>query len=183
MRIVILFLCLLVKVFFGTGIYSQDELPAKPGIDTLVYRGGGVTPVIIDKVTASTVFYSVPGDNTFNEVDRQHIERIIYSNGEVEVLNKPVFQLISDDDWRHVFISDDPDEADGMYLLGPVQVTAPAGRNRNLTVRNAERRLKRQGAAINARLIVITGTEFRGGYGDVPSIIMRGMAYGTGAAD
>jgi hypothetical protein len=160
-------------IFFSlTPLYSANP------VDTLVYLGGRSVPVNIASVSTSKVFYTNLDESSIFEVDRKQIERIIYRNGKVDILNRPVFQMISEDDWRHVLLTENPDDVTGLFQRGPVEVKAASSRNRSSTIRNAEIRLKRQAAAMSGNIILVTGTEFRGGYGDVPSITMKGIAYG-----
>lgn len=157
---------------------AQVEAPEVNTVDTLVYLGGKHEPVNIANITTSKVFYTNLEDDTIFEIDRKQVEKIIYRTGRVEVLNRPVFEMISEDDWRHVFMTEDPEEIRGLYERGPIEVTAAASRNRRATVRNAEIRLKRQAASLGANMILLESTEFRGGFGDIPSITMKGIAYG-----
>lgn len=158
--------------------FSQDQVQEDRVADTLVYLGGRSAPVSIINVTSNRILFSKQGESDINEIDRKQVEKIIYRTGRVEVFNRPVFEMVSEDDWRHVYLTEDPEEVAGLYERGPVEVTAAAVRNRRTTVRNAEVRLKRQAVALGANMILVTHNEFRGGYGDVPSITMRGIAYG-----
>lgn len=95
-----------------------------------------------------------------------------------KTLQLPVFRVISFDAWKHVLVTDDPEEVSGMIKKGEVSITAPAGRSRIHTERNAGMRLKREALRLGAEIILITDTDTRGGYGDVPSITITGIAYG-----
>lgn len=183
MKLSFIILCITAFLPVAQLSYSQDAVTAYPvdtvnPVDTIIYLGGKSLPVNIANVTSSKVFYTNLDENTIFEVDRKQVERLIYRTGRIEVLNRPVFQMIEEDDWRQVFLTEDTGEVSGLHERGPVEVTAAASRNRRSTIRNAEIRLKRQAATLNANLILVTNTEFRGGYGDVPSITMKGIAYG-----
>lgn len=156
----------------------QDSLQKETFYDTLHYLEGKTVPVTIATVTAAKVFFTHPEENEIYEADRKHIQRIIYRTGRVEVLNRPVLNVVNDNDWRRIILTEDPDDTEGFYELGQVEVTVPAVRNRRSTVTNAEVRLKRRASGLGANMVLVTGTEFRGGYGDSPSIIMKGIAYG-----
>jgi hypothetical protein len=146
--------------------------------DTLIYLGGRAEAVNITELTTTSVHYTNLKTKTIFEADRKLIEKIIYRTGTVEVLNRPVFETSSDDHWRHVLLTEDPEDIQGLYEIGPVYVSAAASRNRRLTVRNAEIRLKRQAGSLGADVVLVTSTEFKGGFRDVPTIIMEGIAYG-----
>ena len=162
----------------GLSAYAQDSTLAEKPADTLIYLGGRSVPANITNITSSKIFYANPENDEIIEADRKQVERIIYRSGRIEVLNRPVFEMVDEDDWRHVFLTEDPGDVETLYERGPVEVTAAASRNRRLTVRNAEIRLKKQAAGLKANMILVTNTEFRGGYGDIPSITMKGIAYG-----
>jgi hypothetical protein len=157
--------------------HARNDVILK-SVDTLFYLGGRVVPVNIINMTASIIRYTNEEEAEIREVDRKQIEKIVYRTGKVDVLNRPAFEMISEDDWRHVLVTDDPDEVAWLYERGKVEVTAAAVRNRRTTLRNAEVRLKRQAVSLGANMVLVTDTEFKGGYGDVPSVTMKGIAYG-----
>ena len=147
--------------------------------DTLIYLGGRAEAVNIAELTTTSVLYTNLKDNTIFETDRRLIEKIIYGTGAVEVLNRPAYETTSDDYWRHVLLTEDPEEIQGLYEIGPVIVSAAASRNRRITLRNAETRLKRLAGSLGADTVLVTSTDFKGGFRDVPAIIMKGIAYGS----
>lgn len=178
MKILLLSLFLLGLITVRSS-YAMDTAPEERSTDTLVYLGGRLMPVHMVNITSSRVYFTGMDDNEIIEVDRKQVEKIIYSNGKIEVLNHPVFEIASDDDWRHVFLTEDPADVEDLYEIGPVEVMAAAGRNMKSTMRNAEIRLKKQAAGLKANMILVTNTEFRGGYRDIPSITINGTAYGS----
>jgi hypothetical protein len=177
MKISILLLLVLGCANFASMAYTPYTGQVSGPADTLFFLGGGTAAASIADITATKVFYTSLDNNVIFEVDRKHLERIVYANGKTEIFNMPVFRMISEEDWRQVHLTEDPGEIDGLYEKGPVEVTAAASRNRRSTVRNAENRLRREAAILGAAIVLVTDTEFRGGYGDVPSITIRGMAY------
>jgi hypothetical protein len=178
MRISFLYCILLSLLMTAKSINAQESISVDIAVDTIVYLGGRSIAVNVANVTSSKVFYTNIDENTIFETDRKQVEKIVYRTGRVDILNRPVFQMISEDDWKNIFITEESGEVAGLHERGPVEVTAAASRNRKSTIRNAEIRLKRQASALKANLILVTSTEFRGGYGDVPSITMKGIAYG-----
>jgi hypothetical protein len=178
MKISVLYFILIVSLSTVFNINAQDDKAAGSAADTIVFLGGRSIPVSVANVTSSKVFYTNIDENTIFETDRKQVEKIIYRTGRVDVLNRPVFQMISEDDWKNIFITEESGDVAGLYERGPVEVTAAASRNKKSTIRNAEIRLKRQASALKANLVLVTNTEFRGGYGDIPSITMKGIAYG-----
>jgi hypothetical protein len=163
-------------IYSCPGSFYTQTLPAD--IDTLILQGQERQAVIIVNTTPSSIFFTRPGNNKIMEIDRDELERIIYGDGRIEIVNPPRIAPFPEDNWRHITLTEDPRDVEEMYVRGPVEVTAPASRNKRMTIRNAEIRLKRQAAFLGADMVLITETEFRGGYRDVPSITMKGIAYG-----
>lgn len=172
----------LLSVLTFTGMMSelngQNNNSTGRAADTLVHLGGGKNPVRIVNVTNSKIYFTEVGESDVNELDREQVERIIHSTGRVEVLNRPVFEMITEDNWRHVLVTEDPEDVQFLDELGHLEITAPARRNRKTTIRNAEIRLMRQTAALGGTMLLVTGTQFSGGYGDVPTVTMKGVAFG-----
>jgi hypothetical protein len=174
-------LYLLLVTYAGLIIPCPDVLSrifVSQDIDTLVYHRKEREAVIIVNTTPSSVFFTCPNDNRIREIERDQVDRIIYGDGRIEVLSPSGIDLIPEDRWRQITLTEDPRDVEEMYVRGPVEVTAPASRNKRMTVRNAEIRLKRQAAFLGADMVLITETQFRGGFRDVPSITMKGIAFG-----
>lgn len=160
-------------------VFAVKALSTPAAQDTLFLRGGLIIPVYISSVDTGLVYYTPVESDTTVEITRDQVEKIIYAGGRTEIINLPVFRIISDDSWRHIFLTENLEDVVGLHEIGPVQVTAVSDRSRAATLRNAEVRLKREAASIDADIILVTNTEFRGGYGDIPSITMKGVAYGS----
>ncbi len=156
---------------FSRVYISQDA-------DTLVYHRKKREAVIIVNTTPSSIFFTGPDNTRIREVERDQVERIIYADGRTEVLNPTGIELIPEDSWRHITLTEDPRDVEEMYVRGQVEATAPASRNKMMTIRNAEIRLQRQAAFLGADMVLVTETRFRGSLRDVPSITMKGIAYG-----
>ncbi len=167
-----------IAVFLISGSTAFNQTTEIIAADTIVHIAGQRKVVKVSHITATKIFYTYPGRDNVFEIDRNQVERIIYHGGRVEVLNRPAFQMLQEGDWRTVFITKNEQDVEGLYLRGEVTARAAAAKNRKETIRNAEIRLKKQAAGMNANIIYLTNTEFQGGFGDVPSITLRGRAYG-----
>lgn len=170
------FLITVSVLLFAAALYARQE--NNPAADTIVHIAGPKMIVNVSHITGSKIFYTYPDKDNIFEIERKQVEKVVFRSGRVEVFNKPAFQVIDEEDWRAVFITQKAEEVEGLYLRGEVEVVAAAARNRRQTIHNAEIRLKKQAAAMNANVVHLTNTEFRGGYGDVPSITLKGLAYG-----
>lgn len=146
--------------------------------DTLVYLLKEREAVVIINTTPSTILFTRPDNNKIMEIDRDEVERIIYCDGRIEILRPPGIDPIPEDSWRHITLTEDPREVEDMYVRGPVEVTAPVSRNKRVTIRNAEIRLRRQAAFLGADMVLVTETQFSEGFRDMPSITIKGIAYG-----
>jgi len=179
MKTFILILSLLTWTGMTLNLNGQEKKSEEKVADTIVHRGGKKTPVTIRRISNNMIYYREEGETENSEIERKLVEKVIHNTGRVEVFNPPTFEMITEDDWRHVIITEDPDDIlQHLDELGEIEVTSPAGRNRRTTHRNAEIRLKKQAAAKGGTMVLVTNTRFRGGFGDVPSITMKGVAYG-----
>jgi hypothetical protein len=170
------FLFSAIFIIFSGALSAQVE-GTEPA-DTIVHIAGPKMIVNVSHITSSKIFYTYPDKDNIFEIDRKQVEKVVFRSGKVEIFNKPAFQVIQEDDWRSVFITKKAEDVEGLYLRGEVEVQAAAAKNRKETIRNAEIRLKKQAAGMNANIIHLLNTEFKGGYGDVPSITLKGLAYG-----
>ena len=163
---------------FSCQITGALDFPTYPGIaDTLIYVDGERETVRIINTTPYRIFYSHPEAGGIYEVDRDRIARIIYGNGRIEILNRPVYAVIPREEWHHISLTEDPSEVEDLYEREPLEAMVFADPGKNVAIRNAKIELKRQAALLGADKVLVTGTEFRevNGY---HSLTMTGIAYG-----
>lgn len=145
--------------------------------DTIVHIAGPSMVVNISHITSSKVFFRYPDKENVFEINRRQIEKIIYKDGRIEVFNKPSSQAVNPNDWRSVTLTKNTADVDGLHETGELLAQVSRGRNRKETLQSAEIRLKKEAAAVGASVVLITSTEFKGGYGDLPSVTLTGTGY------
>jgi hypothetical protein len=145
--------------------------------DTIVHIAGPSMVVTISHITSSKVFFRYPDKENVFEINRRQVEKIIYKDGRIEVFNKPSSQVVSANEWRSVTLTKEPADVEGLHETGELVAQVSRGRNRKETLQSAEIRLKKEAAAVGANIVLITSTEFKGGYGDLPSVTLTGTGY------
>ncbi len=159
----------------GSVSAQKSEVP-----DTIVMLSGKRLLVNISGLTSTEVKYYLVGKNKAEIVKRKQVQTIIYKTGRREVINKAVFTMIADGDWRAVIITDKTEDVDGLFPRGKVDARSPKSvRNAKAAEKNAEIRVKKKAANLGGMVVLVTKKEFKGGYGEVPVCIIEGVAYGT----
>ncbi|HUX54624.1 MAG TPA: hypothetical protein VMV56_09435 [Williamwhitmania sp.] len=157
-------------------VKAQDtEVP-----DTIIMLTGKKLLVNVSGLTSTDIKYFVTGVAKQQTVKRKSVQMIHYHTGRQEVLNKPLFTMISASDYRSIIITDKTEDVDGLFPRGKVESRSPKSvRSAKDAQKNAEIRLKKKAANLGGIMILLTRKEFKGGYGEVPTCIMEGVAYGT----
>jgi hypothetical protein len=177
MRIIALFLgVLLAGNMFGQ---PQAEKPSAP-TDTLFRLGGKKFPIIYKQETATTVAYALPRnpDSTIY-IEKKDIEIILFKSGRKTIYNKPVLQTVSDDQWQTVLVTRDPKETEGLYKVGYFKAKSPrTSPNKKKAFEAAMVSLQKNAVKVKAYIVLIESEEYPGAYGDPPSCILEGSAWG-----
>lgn len=155
---------------------AQDtEIP-----DTIIMLTGKKMLVNVSGLTSTDIKYFLPGDNKQQTIKRKQVQKIVYKTGRQEVLNKPLFTMISEGDYRSVIITEKAEDVDGLFPRGKVEARSPKSvKSAKAAQKNAEIRLKKKAANLGGIMILLTRKEFKGGYGEVPICILEGVSYGT----
>lgn len=147
--------------------------------DTIVRLGGVKMIVDIVAVSAIDVSYKEPGSKEIQQLRHKYIERIVYGNGKIEIFNKPVVQLIDENRWEAVLITENKSDVEGMYEYGLVRSSSTSDvRSVKAAKKNATIRLQKKAANMGANIVLITKSYAIGGYGEIPGYVMEGVAYG-----
>lgn len=162
----------------GTG-FSQNTPDDQSPKDTIVKLGGVKMPVRILQVGRTDVTYQEIGQDDYKKMDQKQIQKLIYKSGRIEQINKPLFEMVDESDWRSVILTDNEDDVAGMTEKGKVKSESyTRARNKRSALKSAEIRLKKKAANLGATIVLIEKKEATGGYGEVPSYKMAGTAYG-----
>lgn len=148
--------------------------------DTIFKLGGQKILARILGVTSSKITYREFGQAQIKTIERKQVRQIVYKTGAKEVFSKSVFEVLDKDDYRTVILTDDPSEVQGLTKKGEVSSKSSNGsRTKKSAKRSAEIRLQKKAAILGAQIVLVTKKEPIGGYGEIPTYYMEGIAYGV----
>lgn len=158
-------------------LLAQEEVNEK--LDTIYMLGRRKLVVEVKNISASTVRYTEPGSDETITIERKQIQKIIFSNGRIEVFNKPVMMMVEEGNWKTVIITDRKNDVQGLYELGKVDARSSAGsRSAKAAKKSATIRLQKKAANLGASIVLVTKEETIGGFGEPPTYEVEGIAYG-----
>lgn len=166
-----------IYVLIFTSLVANCQNPLE--LDTIVKLGG--KRIIADVINIGTldINYMLPNDEEIYTIERKQIEKILYSTGRKDILSKPVLIMIEDKtDWRTVLTTDDKKDVEGLYFRGEVSAKAPPSNTKKKAKKNAIIKIKKKAANVGGVMVLITNEEAIGGYGEMPSYYIEGIAYG-----
>jgi len=163
---------------FGQTKASQ---PKPTPYDTIIRFGNRKIPVVKLTLGSTTVTYALPvKPDSIIRLEKKEIEKIVYKNGNISVMNKSVVEVVRDDQWQAILVTKDKNEVQGLYKRGSVNArSAGSSRDKKKAQESATIKLQKKAAAQKAYIILITHEEFFGGYGDPPGYYAEGDSYGT----
>ncbi|MBN2214638.1 MAG: hypothetical protein JW723_10370 [Bacteroidales bacterium] len=171
-------LVILIVIFTGTGISGQPVTNKEPS-DTIFRIDTKVLPVNVTTVTPAYVSFTYPGKNEIYTIERKDVHKIIYKNGRIEELNKPVVIDIPKDSWEAVWLTEDKKDVANLYKLGEVESTSPpSARSPKAAKKGAIIKLQKRTANMKGSVVLVTYKEKTGGYGEYPGYVIKGIAYG-----
>jgi len=157
--------------------FSQND--ASANIDTIVLVSGKKLLGKIHGVSSSKISYYPQGKPKMEELARKQINKILYSTGRMEFFNKPAFEMVNQGDFKTIVLTDNEEEVNGLYELGKVSAQSSKGaRTAKAAEQSANIRLQKRAANMGAYIVLITHRESKGGYGEVPTHLVEGVAYG-----
>ena len=170
----------LIIILLGIPSWAQDakqDGAVKP--DTIILVSGKKLLGKIQGVSASRITYFPVNKTKIEDLARKQIQKILYSTGRVEKFNKPAFEMVSEGDFKTIVLTDNPEEVNGLYELGKVDAqSSKAARNARSAEESANIRLQKKAANMGAYMVLIKKRESKGGYGEVPTHFVVGVAYG-----
>lgn len=175
-------LCLVVFALTGSMALAYASHPDgdQKTLDTIVTTAGKRLPVKIRIVNHRKVTYYNPGSSKLRSMTRSRVNRVIYADGRIEKITDMAVRSISNDDYRIVILTDDPNMVQGLYSRGVIKATSRGKANSLSKARkSAENRLKKQAVHKGATYVLVKNRRQTGGYGEVPTYFIEGEAYGT----
>jgi len=173
----------LIFIVFVCDLFGQtkDATPKPVPCDTIVRFGNRKFPVVKLTLGSVSVTYALQAKpDSIIRLEKKEIEKIIYKNGNIAVLNKSVVEVISNDQWQAILVTRDEGEIQGLYKRGLVNArSASSSRDKKKALESAQVKIQKKAAAQKATIILITKEEYYGGYGDPPGYYVEGVSYGT----
>ncbi|BDX38506.1 hypothetical protein CYCD_18610 [Tenuifilaceae bacterium CYCD] len=157
------------------GIAQTDGM----SLDTIILVSSKKIIGKVQSVGSSKITYLKPETQQIEEITRKQIHKIKYSSGRVEAFNSMAFQELDATNFQSVIITENPADVDGLYAYGEIESkSGTSSKTAKAAEKNARIRLQRKAAAMGALYVLITSSETRGGYKEVPTHYYKGIAYG-----
>ena len=171
-------------IIFAANIYGQTKpTTAKPiPYDTIVRFGDRKIPVTKLTLGSTSVTYSLPSKpDSIIRLEKKEIEKIIYKNGNISVLNKSVIEVIKNDQWQAVIVTRDKGQVEGLYKRGTFTVrSSPNTKDKKKTEEGAIIKLQKKAAGVKATMVLVTREEYQDEYGSTRrNYFVEGDAYGA----
>lgn len=172
---------------------SRDTLRIADDFDRLVKTNGEQLIISIKSENAKEVSFIYPLNTVVNFIPLAQVKEIKYKDGTSKVVdlasetNLKVVKITGnpEDDWKLVKITYEPSDVEGLPELGPIDAKAEAKKMNTSTEvleRNAIIYLKKRAARMGAQKVLVTSNEIVSEYGELPSVTIKGVAYGRGTA-
>ena len=176
-------LLVLFSLLFGV-VNNQQIMAQKSKTDQIVMLSGITISGKVLKLYSSEVRYIDEKTQKDLRVKRIDVEKIIYSNGRIRVINKPIFEEIKEDDYRMVFITENPSDVEGLFPIKEIIAKSYyKSRSAKQAKNSAELRMKKAAVKCKAMMVLLTNTEKSGGFGEPPIYTLTGTAYGEKPAE
>ena len=168
----------IIIILFGLLVFNSAFTQDETNLDTIYLLGQRKMVVKIKAIRYSTVVYSESDTSDNQTIETKQIQRIIFDSGRKEVFNKPLIEGLESNDYRNVIVTENEDDVAGLFEVGKVDGKSAAGnRSRKSAERTAIIRMKKRAANLGAEMILVTKKESTGGFGEVPTFEIQGIAY------
>ncbi|MGE0078659.1 MAG: hypothetical protein AB7S48_12435 [Bacteroidales bacterium] len=171
-------LLLIIAVILNLSLigFAQDNTVS---MDTIILVSSKKIIGKVQGVGSSKITVYRADTQKIEEITRKQIHKILYSSGRVEAFNSMAFQELDATNFQAVIITENPADVDGLYAYGEVKSkSGKTSKTAKAAEKNARIRLQRRAAAMGALYVLITKSETRGGYKEVPTHFYEGIAYG-----
>ncbi len=169
----------LVAILYTASLQAQSGNNAHTYADTIVLLGQQRIVCNIMRVSPLKIRYNIPDSSESQYVKRNNVQRIIYETGREEQLNEPLIQDVDEKSWVNVVITQNKKLVEGMNKLGTVKSKSwPRSNDKEEARRTARVRLRKKGLGKGASIILLTNERVSGGFGEIPTYHLTGMAYG-----
>ena len=177
-------LLIIVLMVTAAGLRSQTYAKKKLPVDTVFKLNGTILPVDVTTVTPTYVSFTIPGKKDEYTIERKEVQKIIYKNGRIEILNDAAFTVMDDSNWEAVWLTEDKKEVADLYKLGEIDAKSPpSARSPAAAKKGAIIKLKKKAVNLRGTIILVTHKQTTGGYGEYPGYYIKGIAYGPEPLD
>lgn len=167
-------LLLVLTLMGGLSGFAQE----KANLDTIYMLGQRKMVVQVKGIFYTDVKYEDPESGELETVKTKNIQKIIFDSGRKEIFNKPLVESVEESDWKNVVLTRDRSSVEDLYKVGQVKGKSSS---RNRTTKSAKRtatiRMKRRAANMGGVMVLVTKEESQGGFGEVPTFYVEGIAY------
>ncbi|MCD4833502.1 MAG: hypothetical protein K8R31_06880 [Bacteroidales bacterium] len=171
-----------------TTIVNQDEEinhdkkeNAEQKSDIIYQHDGTKMLVDVKKIYLNDLYYSLPGDTKVKKMDQRLVHKIEYKTGKVEILNETAPEVREVGDYRKVKVTENPDDVEGLIEVAKLEAKAEGSDRGYSTPKSLERTativLRRKAALVNANIVLITDKKTNVAFGEIPAVILYGIAY------
>lgn len=165
-------------LFFSVPAIGQSK-PQTEAMDTIISISNRRTVGKVQKVTTSAITFIPKGKTKAEELPRKQIHRILYSNGKAEFFNSLAVEMVDENSWKTIILSENEDDVQGLYPLGKIDAqSSPQSRSAKAAKSSADIRLKKKAVNMGGVIVLITKRESKGGYNEIPTHYVEGMVYG-----
>ncbi|MBN2520653.1 MAG: hypothetical protein JXB17_09130 [Bacteroidales bacterium] len=169
-----------IKTEINIGTQETEISDSSIIADSLFLFDGSIMLVDVKKFNYKYISYTYPGKMEMFDIDRRKVYKIIYKSGLVEIINTFEKEIPDSKDWKYILITESEDEINGYTKMGKVKGVSSNSKieatNEELE-RSAVIMLKKQAAKLEADIVLITNRSYYRAYGEIPSTILKGIAY------
>ncbi len=170
------FLLALLIILTSVSCWAQADAVR---VDTIILVSGKKILGKIHGVSSTKITYFPVNKSKPEEFARKQVQKILYSTGRREFFNKPAFEMVAERDFKTIVLTDNPEEVAGLYDLGKVEAkSSKNARNAKAAQQSADIRIQKKAVNMGAYIVLIKKRESKGGYGEVPTHFVEGVAYG-----
>jgi hypothetical protein len=166
----------------------QDLKPGKDGTYAKITRVDGVEiTVSVKNSNLFEVTYVYPMNTEEHVLSKADIKEITWPGGKKEEFGRKIrvdstrTLVLNEKDWELVTVTDNMEEIQDLKEKGEIEATFESHKLKIETEfleKNASIILRKKAARINAHKVLIKSKEIKAGYGELPSIEMKAIAYG-----
>ena len=87
--------------------------------------------------------------------------------------------MVAERDFKTIVLTENEEEVSGLYDLGKVEAkSSKNARSAKAAQQSADIRIQKKAVNMGAYIVLITKRESKGGYGEIPTHFVEGVAYG-----